>query len=357
MINKYDIIVICVIMVITIIIVVINIKKMLNDKLTNVEIKIPEIEIPKSDIVVKIQRECNSDKFDVHVEKDNLKTPAQKIGLSPSANFIKNIKTIEDFDNTAMKNDQYIEHFKNENGLFKKSELFKYDPTKDVFSETELSEEEKKFLKYKNDLQRIQKDTILFRGLTLPKNVQNVVSEEERGIEIIPQYKTMFPSTDKNIEFPDDDQIIDYDRYNCSQYSPSQNKNKIVDHGNYVCMTKSHFNQLNNFFDPTQIKKHNTEVVQNIIKNDKKYDESDMEKMNPVDDANRKWDKDDHYDYMEYFLKHRQFIPSSFEDGVTRGGNIGEYTETAGLDDIGKIKLGKTKYRFPRPNNYIFTNM
>ena len=40
-----------------------NIKKMLNDKLSHIEIKIPEQ--PHPNIIVKIQRKCDSDIYDV----------------------------------------------------------------------------------------------------------------------------------------------------------------------------------------------------------------------------------------------------------------------------------------------------
>ena len=43
MINKYDILVMAVIAIIIAIIVVINVKKTLNDKLSNIEVKIPQI--------------------------------------------------------------------------------------------------------------------------------------------------------------------------------------------------------------------------------------------------------------------------------------------------------------------------
>ena len=51
------------------------------------------------------------------------------------------------------------------------------------------------------------------------------------------------------------------------------------------------------------------------------------------------------------------FIPSSFEDGVTRGGNIGEYGSYGGLDDIGKIVLGKGNFNYAKPMNYLFAGI
>ena len=83
MINKYDIIVIAMITIIIAIIVVINVKKTLNDKLSNIEVKIPQIEIPQPNIIVKVQRKCDSEHFDVHIDKEDTKTKKQIVGLSP----------------------------------------------------------------------------------------------------------------------------------------------------------------------------------------------------------------------------------------------------------------------------------
>ena len=71
-----------VIAIIIAIIVVINIRKILNDKLSNIEVKIPQIEIPQPNIIVKVQRKCDSEEFDVHIDKKDTKTKKQIVGLS-----------------------------------------------------------------------------------------------------------------------------------------------------------------------------------------------------------------------------------------------------------------------------------
>jgi hypothetical protein len=81
--NKVDIIIIILIVVVVAVAVVINVKKTLNEKLSNVEIKIPGIEIPQPQVTVKVQRECDSDEFQVHVDKKSDPTSKQVVGLSP----------------------------------------------------------------------------------------------------------------------------------------------------------------------------------------------------------------------------------------------------------------------------------
>jgi hypothetical protein len=64
--------------------------------------------------------------------------------------------------------------------------------------------------------------------------------------------------------------------------------------------------------------------------------------------------KDEDYDNLNYFIKNRKIIPTSFEDGVTRGGNIDSYRNYGGLNDIGKIKLDNKKIIYAKPTNYLF---
>src|SRR5689334_21741502 len=92
MINKYDILIILIIAIIIAVIVAINVKKTLNDKLSNIEVKIPQIEIPQPNIIVKVQKKCDSEEFDVHIDKEDTKTKKQIVGLSPISHM-KEINT------------------------------------------------------------------------------------------------------------------------------------------------------------------------------------------------------------------------------------------------------------------------
>jgi hypothetical protein len=217
MINKYDIMVISMITIIITIIFVINIKKILNDKLSNIEVKIPQIEIPQPNIIIKVQRKCDSEEFDVHIDKDNTKIKKQVVGLSP------------------------ISH----------------KQTAEIHSESEQME---KF------------ETV--KGETINQN------------------------------------HIDQDR---------------------ICITRAEYEKLHSNIDANSMKKYNENVVKKIIENDN-HDT----------------------DPTKYFLEHRQIINTSFDDAVTKGANIGEYDSFANLSDIGKINLGPTGYKYPKPNHFIF---
>lgn len=228
MLNNYDIIVLTIIIIIIAIIIVINVKKSLNNKLSNIEIKIPEIEIPQQNIVVKIQRKCDSDKYDVHIEKnDNIVIPVQKIGLSP-------INTNENFDG----------NIKQEN------------PSSEV-------------------------------------------------IQKISDYDNTYPNTEKYVRYPDQNNIL-------------------TDEGKTYA---------------EKMKLANNAKVQSIIQNDEKDDDQEE------------------YDTLGYVLSTRRFIPTSFDDGVTKGYNIGDYWDYGTMNDIGKILLGKDTFKYAKPNNYIFSGV
>jgi hypothetical protein len=137
--NYQDLIIIIIIFVLIAIAIIINVKKMFNDKLSHVEIKVPEIEIPQSNIIVKVQRECSSDNFDVHIEKEPIKSIANKAKLSPN-NYTK-MENIEEFESTPQPPTQSISEqeekkheIEQEQKYNKKHVQYTCIPTKDVFS-------------------------------------------------------------------------------------------------------------------------------------------------------------------------------------------------------------------------------
>jgi len=81
--NTFDIIILITVILIIMILFTVNINSVLDNKLSNVEINIPPINIPDPQITVKIQRECGSENFDVYVDKPNNKTQHTVVSLSP----------------------------------------------------------------------------------------------------------------------------------------------------------------------------------------------------------------------------------------------------------------------------------
>ncbi|ATZ80699.1 hypothetical protein BMW23_0653 [Bodo saltans virus] len=132
--NYQDIIIITIIAILIAIAIIINVRKMLNDKLSHVEIKVPEIEIPQSNIVVKVQRECGSDNFDVHIEKEQIKSNPQVAKLANN-NYTRE-ENIEGFETTPESPHIYEESKSESEQKHNKSKniAFTCIPTEDVFS-------------------------------------------------------------------------------------------------------------------------------------------------------------------------------------------------------------------------------
>lgn len=84
--ETFDIIIMIIIILIIMIIFTVNISSILDNKLSNVEINIPPINIPDPQIIVKIQKKCESDDYDIYIEKPTNKTQGTTISLSPISN-------------------------------------------------------------------------------------------------------------------------------------------------------------------------------------------------------------------------------------------------------------------------------
>lgn len=55
----------------------------------------------------------------------------------------------------------------------------------------------------------------------------------------------------------------------------------------------------------------------------------------------------------EFYKKYQEYVKTYFEDPMTRGYNVGDFSNYAGLYNIGKISLKKT-VEYAKPDGYIF---
>ncbi len=338
MLNSYDIIILTLIIIIIGIIIVINVKKSLNNKLSNVEIKIPEIQIPQQDIIVKVQKECSSDKFDVFVHsEDKINFKSQNIKLTPIS--INPEKKIEKFSTTSKSpsQDQPITQTKTSGEEdIGEEDSGEEDSGEEDSGEEDSGEEDSKDNK-KNSFQKeidsskqkSESETEIKKQTKKSKKKKRDIEGEEVNVKSLQHmnlYKDAYPSTFKFIKFPDNEKMLDYDNYDCQKKREIRNEaNKKITSPfpAYSCA------------DPKAIKAYNFKQVKDILKNE------------PYDD-------DEEYDSLAYFLKNRQFIPAAFSDGVTVGSNVDAYGSYGGLDDIGKIALGKSSFNYTKPKNYMF---
>jgi hypothetical protein len=362
MLNSYDIIILTLIIIIIGIIIVINVKKSLNNKLSNVEVKIPQINQPN--VIVKIQKECDSDKFDVFIEKENDKKE-KKTSIKLESKINQEEKKIEHFNNKSNEEDTEdtedtaanddVENTEDTEDIDANEDTEDADANDDTqdAEDTESMEDKDAKEKKRNEDVKIKKIITDIKGDSeskLKAELEKITKTGEKGkkgtkrkkkIDIeegevgrelnkkywqhLNMYKDAYPNTFKFVKFPDADKTLDYDEHVC----PIKKNMKYQ-------LNKTKTSPWPSCTDPKQIKAYNLKKVKDIL---------DKE---PYDD-------DEEYDTLQYFLKMRQFVPTSFEDGVTRGGNIGEYGNYGGLDDIGKILIGKDNFDFAKPKNYMFS--
>lgn len=211
MLNSYDILTITLVTMIIGIIIVINVKNSLNNKLSHVQVKIPDITVPSPKITVTVQKQCNKPDYDVFIDNGGTK-------------------------------------------------------------------------KYSPNVGSIEK-----------KHVENFESVSEESID------------------------------------KTNNKENIVDYGDYLCVNKKFF--LNNSHG--SIKFLNDKHINDIVENDHCSEEN--------------------YCNLDYYIKNKKIMGTSFEDGTTRGSNIDKYGNYGGLNDIGKINLSNNNIPYTKPSNYIFS--
>lgn len=69
--NKFDIIILIIVVIILSVIIGININSVINNKLENISVTIPPIKLPEPNIIVKIQKDCDRNDYDVYIEKSS----------------------------------------------------------------------------------------------------------------------------------------------------------------------------------------------------------------------------------------------------------------------------------------------
>lgn len=142
--------------------------------------------------------------------------------------------------------------------------------------------------------------------------------------------KVIITNVKKNnkLENPDEDDVVNYE--------------------NYVCYKKN--NQIN---EPNQIPASiNESFRSNKYKNQSLngLDETKKKNLRSSDTYNQlNWDEIDPAEYYRRFRTHQL----NLDDPKLKGYNIGNFSSSAGINQIGKIELD-TKFRYPKPNNYSF---
>ena len=228
--KSFDIIIIIIAIIIIVALISINVSSLLDNKLSNISVNIPPITIPNPQIIVKVQKTCGSDSFDVYVEKQN--------GTS---------------QNTTV-------------------------------------------------------------SLTSTSNQELVNVPNENFTSLAKTYEGALPTTSKNVQYPNEDDLLQGQPQVCKNESLNQQR---VDAYQYLSQNAQN---VTNF-----------PVCNNNV-NDK-----------PVDIA------DD-------FRKRQVFVRTAFEDPVVRGYNLDQFDDNTAIAGIGNIPLTNKTQFDPKPMGYIFEN-
>lgn len=309
MMNTFDIIIFGTIIVVIIILVVVNINNTLDNKLSNISVNIPPINIPEPQIVVKVQKSCSSPDYDVYVQKEGGSTESQKVSLSPLTNDKEHFET-----NSSNPN--------NVPTVFQTASTM-VNPTTQPIQATQ--------------------PTTQLEGIKLNKKNEFNVSEK---------------SNESNVEFPKESNIVfpKYDESKEIQQSQQTSEKNVTNQNKNICQNKSLDDRRKDAYhymseNSKEINNHTFPMCQCKCPcpcdNNMPATEYEMttDLNNSIDEENM----------LDNYRKRQQYVKSYLEDPVVRGYNVDGYGSVASLKEIGRIQLNKMN-EYPKPSGYIFDN-
>lgn len=326
--NNTDLIIFLIVIVIITVIIVLNINRILDNKLNNVAVNIPPINIPSPQITVKIQKSCgDNDNFSVFVDKNNPGQTQQTVTLSPSQNEhfgnlpnvnlsdVSNIKTnlennFKDVLNTTNKiNDKINDTIKNTIDTVLKK------PANDINNKNVLGE-----------------SSLLSVSQILPK-IQN--------INVISNYDDIKKTSMADIPYPDDDNIVPYGNY---PYIKKMEQNQETNKAKKTICGNTSLNdmRINAYGKMTR----NSKYI-----NDIKFPICDNTERNLIGDNIN----DEDIDITEIYRDQQVFVKTYLEDPIVRAYNLDTYESYSPLFKSGNIPLDN-EFKNPKPSGFIFTN-
>lgn len=299
--NTFDICIIITAVVIIAIILIININNILEKKMSNVAVNIPPITIPNPQVIVKIQKTCNSENYDVFIDSDNKGQPSQVVSLSPIEHF-ETPSNMQDSEKSFVeKIEDKIEYDKKQEDDIKKNARENYKKIRD------------------EDV-KINKES---------------VEDQQKKLELV-QSKDVSLTSEKHVKFPDYKQEIEYGDYKCTKKSSPVNVSS-ESNKNKTCENKSIVNRQ---YDNAQYMLKNSKDMENIT-----FPICSNIERNNINDVD--------IDPQEHYRKYQTFVRAYLEDPVLGASNIDKYQEVSPIFKSGKIPLDDN-FKYPKPSGYIF---
>lgn len=157
---------------------------------------------------------------------------------------------------------------------------------------------------------------------------ENIKEKNEEKMEENVKYLNDLDRYKKNIlENPDESDVIEYEQYNCKKKKIKQN---------YPVATKQFYQEEN-----TQ----KNDILASCPSNLNKTEGN--KNLKPFGICQER-----QTDGQNYYKIYRAY-PASLQDTKLRGYNISNFSNSAGIYEIGKINLNNNN-KFAKPNNYLF---
>jgi hypothetical protein len=353
-----DIVVLMLISIIVIAIITLNFNTSLDNKISNMSVNIPPINIPETDITVKIQKECNNNDYDVFIEKKNNST----LNIVPELNKNTYVNTnIEPFGqvNNNNNNNNNKEHpfFNNISKIFNKPFMPFQLQTKKPEQLSNIQTQQKSM---KSQIQHFTTEE------NKPLNITQTQTQQENIIENTFNNNTNIDNNN-NITDPNTNLNNKYD-YNYPSYEELKKyQNNIIDEYDDIYDPKKNINE-NNYAEKhniNELSKCNSSIANKKIEALGKGLENKYMTLQNNDNDNNNCNyneniinniNDEEWDPNEFYKKHQIIEKSYLEDYKTRGYNIFDFDDYGTIYNIGKIDLKYKETNDPKGYGYMFKN-
>ena len=153
-------------------------------------------------------------------------------------------------------------------------------------------------------------------------------------------------NTEKNVKFPDSDDVVAYGGYTCYKQTKTD-----ADLNVFNTNSKSYNTNNISYNENKSINDARMLVLGNMMKNKgqkQNYNINAVQEINKDNSIN-----DDDFDPNEFYVKHQEYVNTYLEDPKIRGSNVNDYDDFGLISSIGKIPLTKNVVS-ARPQGYVF---
>lgn len=315
--NKTDIVIFSIVLIIVVLIITININ-LESDEKTKPFVNIPPIEHFTTTLnQVQSTQQTSSTRLDGFDIKDVIGNIINSQGVK---NLQKNADSLinnfsDDSKKTLIKTVNNLQQLdKNTNTLA--TQIAK---TNEIANLSITKQEIQQYVK-----QEIQQ----YIEKNLPKDT---LKEEPKVVTVFDNNIEPPESNTKRVEFPDDEDVINYDNIRINNLIPKKRFANIKI-GKDVLLDKSN---------------------EKMIENSKKINNTNF----PICDADDIYNTNINDDYdiniTDLYRQKQMYVKSYLEDPIVRGYNVDGYEGSSPLSNTGLIKLEKEQL-YPKPNGYIF---